>query len=158
MYEKIIIFKTKLVVLENILPKCRLKDGTTLRGECVGGLPETVMVLIRNDLLDCLPTPFSEKSSYEIPFATMFVFQKIHVMHSHLISRLPSAYKMHYVISIIYTIYQIYQYATFSNLHSQHMSFNNDQSSLKLAHLSNLQYHLQWPTHTIIFHIIMSLC
>ena len=50
-------------------------------------------VLIRNDLLDYLPTPFSRKSSCEISFATMFVFQKIHVMHSHLISRLLSAYE-----------------------------------------------------------------
>ena len=72
------------------------------RGECVGELPKTVMVLIRNDLLDRLPTPFSGKSSCEIPFATMFVFQKILVMHSHLISRLPSAYEMHYAISIIF--------------------------------------------------------
>ena len=51
------------------------------------------MVLIQNDLLDRLPTPFSGKSSCEIPFAIMFVFQKIHVMHSHLISRLPGAYE-----------------------------------------------------------------
>ena len=70
-----------------------VKYGTTLRGECVGELPETVMVLIRNDMLDRLPTPFSGKSSCEIPFATMFVFHKIHVMHSHLISRLPGAYE-----------------------------------------------------------------
>ena len=51
------------------------------------------MVLIRNDLLDCLPTPFSGNSSCEIPFAIMFVFQKIRVMHSHLIPRLPGAYE-----------------------------------------------------------------
>ena len=57
------------------------------------------MVLIRNDLLDCLPTPFSVNSSCEIPFATMFVFQKFHVMHSHLIPRLLRSYAMHYVIS-----------------------------------------------------------
>ena len=60
--------------------------------------------------------------------------------------------KMHYVISkTIYTIYQIYKYATFSNLHSQHLSFNSDQPSPKFAYLSNLQYHLQWPTHIIYF-------
>ena len=74
------------------------------------------MVLIRNDLLDRLPTPFSEKSSCEIPFTTMFVFQKIHVMHSHLISRLPGAYEMHYVISIIFIpIYIICIYSQFYN-------------------------------------------
>ena len=54
------------------------------------------MVLIRNNLLDRLPTPFSRKSSCEIPFATRFIFQKSHIMHSHLTSRLPSAYEIHY--------------------------------------------------------------
>ena len=61
----------------------------------VGELSETVMVLIRNDLLAHLPTQFSGISSCEIPFATMSVFTKNHVMHSHLTSRLPSAYEMH---------------------------------------------------------------
>ena len=43
----------------------------------------TVMVLIRNNLLDRLPTPFSGNSSYEIPFKNIFVFLLIfHVMHS----------------------------------------------------------------------------
>ena len=93
-----------------------VKYGTTLRGECVGELPETVMVLIRNGLLDRLPTPFSGISSCEIPFATMFVFQKIHVMHAHLISRLPGAYEMHYAISIIFIpIYQICIYSQIYN-------------------------------------------
>ena len=77
------------------------------------------MVLIRNDLLDRLPTPFSGKSSCEIPCATMFVFQKIRVMHSHLNSRLPSAYEMHYVISIIFI--QYINYAYIHKLHSHHM-------------------------------------
>ena len=124
------------------------------------------MVLIRNDLLDRLPTPFLGKSSCEIPFATMFVFQKIHVMHLHLNSRLPSAYEMHYVISIIFIQYINYAYFTnyihtTCNLtwinHHQTSSlelFNIHQTSPKLAHLSNSQSHLQWPTHTIIFHII----
>ena len=76
-----------------------VKYGTTLRGECVGELLVTLMILMRNDLLDSLPTLFSGKSSCEIPFTTMFIFQKIHVMHSHLISRLPGAYEMHYAIS-----------------------------------------------------------
>ena len=94
-----------------------VKYGTTLRGECVGELPETVMVLIRNDLLDRLPTPFSEKSSCEIPFTIMFVFffHKTHVMHSHLISRLPGAYEMHYAISIIFI--QIYHLCIYSQIY-----------------------------------------
>ena len=70
------------------------------------------MVLIRNDLLDRLPTSSSGNSSCEIPFATMFVFQKIHVMYSHLIPRLPRAYEMHYAISIQFISYmQIYHHA-----------------------------------------------
>ena len=100
MYVKTPFSKQNLLFLK-INYRMSVKYGTTLRGECVGELPETVMVLIRNDLLDRLLTPFSEKSSCEIPFATMFVFQKIHVMHSHLISRLPGAYEMHYAISTI---------------------------------------------------------
>ena len=66
---------------------------TTLRDELVGELSETIMVLIRSDLLAHLSTQFSGISSCEIPFATMPVFTKIHVMHSHLTSRLPSAYE-----------------------------------------------------------------
>ena len=89
---KISFSKQNLLFLK-INYRMSVKYGTTLRGKCVGELPETVMVLICNDLLDRLPTPFSEKSSCEIPFATMFVFHKIHVMHSHLISRLPGAYE-----------------------------------------------------------------
>ena len=132
MYEKNIIFKTKLVVLENTLPSFG-------------------------------------KSSYEIPFATMFVFQKIHVMHSHLISRLPSAYEMHYAISIIFIqIYIKYAYIlkfTFTPHVIQSGSNNTQISSLEqitisspMAYTHNYipykQFHLQWPIHTIIFHII----
>ena len=70
------------------------------------------MVLIRNDLLNRLPTPFFGNSSREIPFTTMFVFRKIHVMHSHLIPRLPRAYEMHYAISTQFISHmQIYHHA-----------------------------------------------
>ena len=89
---KISFSKQNLLFLK-INYRMSIKYGTTLRGECVGELPETVMVFIRNYLLDRLSTPFSEKVSCEIPFATMFIFHKIHVMHSHLISRLPGAYE-----------------------------------------------------------------
>ena len=91
MYEKIIIFKTKLLFLKIYYRSIRYKYGTTLRGELVGELSETVMVLIRNDLLAHLPTQFSGISSCEIPFATISVFTKIpcHAPNS----RLPSAYE-----------------------------------------------------------------
>ena len=102
---------------------------------------ETVMVLIRNDPLDYLPTQFSGKSSCEIPFATMFIFQKIHVMHSHLISRLPSAYEMQYAISIIFIpIYIKYAYIlkfTFTP-HVIQSGLNNTQiSSLEQITISS---------------------
>ena len=118
MYEKTSFSKQNLLFLK-INYRMSIKYGTTLRGECVGELLETVMVLIRNDLLDRLPTPFSGKSSFEIPFATMFVFQKIHVMHSHLISRLPGAYENalclfnHFIPIYIICIYsQFYNHTT----------------------------------------------
>ena len=90
---KIIIFKTKLLFLKIYYRSIRYKYGTTLRGELVGELSETVMVLIRNDLLAHLPTQFSGISSFEIPFATISVFIKIpcHALTPN--SRLPSAYE-----------------------------------------------------------------
>ena len=89
------------------------------------------MVLIRNDLLP----PFSRKSSCEIPFATMFVFQKIHVMHSHLISRLPGAYEMHYSISTIFIpIYQICIYS-----HIWNHTTCNSTISTTITQISSLE-------------------
>ena len=80
------------------------------------------MVLIRNDLLNRLPTPFSGKSSCEIPFAIMFVFQKIRVMHSHLISRLPGAYEnalCHFMsFMLIYSHIYIYIYINIFKSHT----------------------------------------
>ena len=135
MYEKIIIFKTKLLFLKIYYRNIRYKYGTTLRGELVGELSETVMVLIRNDLLAHLPTQFSGISSCEIPFANMPVFTKIHVMHSHLTSRLPSAYEnalchfQNHLYNMSICIFTInYNYTHVIQLY---------QPSPKLAHLSN---------------------
>ena len=118
MYEKTPFSKQNLLFLK-INYRMSVKYGTTLQGECVGELPETVMVLIRNDLLDRLLTPFSGKLSCEISFATMLVFQKIHVIHSHLISRLPGAYENalclfnHFIPIYIMCIYsQFYNHTT----------------------------------------------
>ena len=99
MHEKNIIFKTILVVFEDTLPNVSVKIWDYPPRQMCWRTSRIVMVLIRNDLLDCLLTPFSEKSSCEIPLAIMLVFQKICVIHSHLISRLPDAYEMHYAIS-----------------------------------------------------------
>ena len=107
----------------------------------------TVMVLIRNDLLNRLPTPFSKKSSYEIPFATMFVFQKIHVMHSHLISRLLGAYENalclfnHFISIYILCIYsQFYNHTTCNSTIStitQISSFERITISSPMAYTHN---------------------
>ena len=104
--------KKNLVVFENTLLNVSVKIWDYPPRRMCWRTSRTVMVLIQSDLLDCLPTPFSENSSCEIPFATMFVFQKIHVMHSHLIPRLPRAYKIHYAISTEFISYrQIYHHA-----------------------------------------------
>ena len=80
------------------------------------------MVLIRNDPLDRLPTSFSGKSSYEILFTIMFVFQKVRVMHSHLISRLPGAYEnalCHFMsFMLIYIYIYIYIYINIFKSHT----------------------------------------
>ena len=75
-----------------------------------------------------------KKSSCEIPFATMFVFQKIHVMHSHLISRLPDAYEMHYAISTQSNQYIKYAYILKFTI-TPHV-IQQYQPAPKLAHLS----------------------
>ena len=118
-----------------------VKYGTTLRGECVGELSETVMVLIRNDLLDRLPTLFSGISSCEIPFATIFVFQKIHVMHSHLISRLPGTYECIMPFQSFLYKYITYAYIlkfTFTpHVIQQYRSTNTQISSLEQITISS---------------------
>ena len=117
---KITPFSKQNLLFLKIHYRVSIKYGTTLRGECVGEPSETVMVLIRNDLLDRLPTPFSGKSSCEIPFAIMFAFQKIHFIHSHLISRLPGAYEKAFChFNHFYT--NISNMHTFSILQSHHM-------------------------------------
>ena len=146
MYEKTSFSKQNLLFLK-INYRMSVKYETTHRGECVGELPETVMVLIRNDLLDRLPTPFSGKSPCEIPFATMFVFKKIHVMHSHLISRLPGSYENalcffnHFIPIYIICIYsQFYNHTTCNSTIStitQISSFERITISSPMAYTHN---------------------
>ena len=133
-----------------------VKYETTLRGECVGELPETVMVLLQNDLLERLPTPFSGKSSCEIPFATMFVFQKIHVMHSHLISRLLGAYENALCIfNHFIPIYIICIYSQFYN----HTTCNSTISTItQISSFERITISSPMAYNTIIFHIIVTSC
>ena len=146
MYEKIIIFKTKPIVLENTLPKYSVKYGTTLQGELVGELSETVMVLIRSDLLAHLRTQFSGISSCEIPFATISIFIKItcHALTPN--SRLPSAYEnalchfqnhLHNMSICIFSI-------NYNYTHVIHTSIITRFSSIE-----QIINHLQWLTNTI---------
>ena len=81
---KTLFSKKNVFVLENILLSFGKIYWTTLRGEFVGYLSETIHGLLRRELLDNLPTQFSGKSSIEISFTTIFLFIFFHVMHSHL--------------------------------------------------------------------------
>ena len=81
--------------------------------------------------------------------------QKHLVMHSHLILGYPVHMKMHYAIFKIIT--QYVNMHIFNQL-QLHACNSTHQSSPNLAHLRNLHYHLQWPIHTIIFHIIVTSC
>ena len=62
---------------------------------------ETVMVLIRSDLLDNSPRQFFGKSSVEIPFTNIFVFLSIscHALTPNILG-CPSAYGMQYANSV----------------------------------------------------------
>ena len=69
-------------------------------------------------------------------------------------SRLPSAYEN----ALCYFQKPFIQYV---NMHifnqlQLHTCNSTHQPSPNLAHLSKSQSHLQWPTHTIIFHIIVT--
>ena len=79
--------------------------------------------------------------------------QKNHVMHSHLTSRLPSAYEN----VLCHFQNHLYNMSILNQL-QLHTCNSTHQPSPNLAHLSNLHYHLQWLTNTILFHIIVSLC
>ena len=62
-----------------------------------GQRSETVMVLIRSELLDDSPRQFFEKSSFEIPFTNIFPFYFLscHALTPNILG-CPSAYGMHY--------------------------------------------------------------
>ena len=85
------------------------------------------------------PTPFSRKSSCEIHFTTMLVFQKTRVMHSHIIYRLPGAYEcimsfQQFSTNISICIYsQIYNYTTCNST----ISIITQISSLELNTISS---------------------
>ena len=150
MYEKNTIFKTKLVVLENTLLNVGKNKGLPSEANVLENFPKQSWS--SSEMICWTVSQPHSPENHPVKFLSQpcLFFQKIHVMHSHLISRLPSAYEN----ALCHFNQYIYQYATFSILHSQHMSFTIDQPSPKLAHLSNSHYHLQWPTNTITIYIL----
>ena len=65
----------------------------------MGNSPKQSWVFLRDDLLDNSPRQFFGKSSFEIPFTTIFLFISCHAL-TPIILGCPSAYEMHYVIFI----------------------------------------------------------
>ena len=78
---KTLFSKQNIFVLENILPSFGKIYWTTLRGELLGSSPKQSWVCLRDELLDNSPRQFFGKSSFEIPFTTIFLFLFFHVMH-----------------------------------------------------------------------------
>ena len=54
---------------------------------------------LRSELLDNSPRQFFGKSSFEIPFTTLFIFLSCHAL-TPIVLGCPGAYEMHYVIFI----------------------------------------------------------
>ena len=79
--------------------------------ELVGELFKTVMVFIRSDLLDHLPTQLSGKSSIEIPFTIMFHFSFLscHALTPNFLG-CPGAHGMHYTISKTLVLIYLHAY------------------------------------------------
>ena len=55
---------------------------------------------LRRELLDNSPKQFFEKSSFEIPFTTIFLFLLCHALTPIFFLGCPGAYEMHYAIFI----------------------------------------------------------
>ena len=99
-------FQTKIFVLENIIPSFGKIYWTTLRGELLGNSPKQSWVFLQDELLDNSPSQFFKKSSFEIPFTTIFLFLSCREL-TPIVLGCPSAYEMHYVIFIQHML--IYQ-------------------------------------------------
>ena len=82
------VFKQKVFVLENIILSFGKIYWTTLRGELLGNSPKQSWVFLRDELLDNSPKQFFGKSSFEIPFTTIFLFSFMSCTHTYC-SRLP---------------------------------------------------------------------
>ena len=96
---KTLFSKQKVFVLENIIPSFGKIYWTTLRGELLGNYMKQSWVFLRDELLDNSPRKFFGKSSFEIPFTTIFLFLSCHAL-TPIVLGCPSAYEMHYAIFI----------------------------------------------------------
>ena len=109
---KIIIFKTKPVVIENILPRFGKKMRLPFE---VNELENFSKQSWSSSEMICwtVSQPHSPEN-HHVKFLSQpcSFFRITRVMHSHLIYRLPGAHEMHYAISIIFIpIYQICIYS-----------------------------------------------
>ena len=96
---------------------------------------ETVMVLIRSDLLDNSPRKFFEKSSLKFLSQTfLFCFISCHVLTPNILG-CPSAYGMYYANSKIVIL--IYKTCIYINIIKSHKSCYANSPSItpKLAHM-----------------------
>ena len=96
---KTLFSKQKVFVLGNIIPSFSKIYWTTLRGELLGNSPKQSWVFLRDELLDNSPRQFFGKSSFEIPFTTIFLFLSCHAL-TPIVLGCHSAYEMHYAIFI----------------------------------------------------------
>ena len=103
------------------------------------------MALIRNDLLDRHPTPFSRNSSCEIPFQKRFLFSFNFFMScAHLISRLPQCIRnalCHFTQYIqLYHLCIYYPFHNYTTYNSK-ISTITQISSLELNTISSPMAH-----------------
>ena len=130
---KIIIFETKLVVLENILPRFSKKMGLPSKANVLENFPKQSW---SSSKMICwtVSQPHSPEN-HPVKFLSQpcSFFRKTRVMHSQLISRLPGAHEMHYAISTIFIpIYIICIYSQITpHVIQQYGSTNTQISSLE---------------------------
>ena len=106
---------------------------------------------LRRELLDNYPRQFFGKSSFEIPFTTIFIFLSCHALTPFVLG-CPGPYEMHYAIFIQHMpIYQSCIYR--QNSHTNHMLFIHN-NNIKISSHGLINNLISNGSHTIIFYII----
>ena len=88
---------------------------------------------LRRELLDNSPKQFFGKSSFEIPFTTIFLFLSCHAL-TPIFLGCPGAYEMHYAISYNTCQYIIHAYT--NKIHILTTCYLLISITSKLAHIS----------------------